>query len=38
MVDAGPSHFGLGPDAGMILGFLAVLLFLASRLYPGLAR
>jgi ABC-2 type transport system permease protein len=38
MIQAGPSHFGLAADAGAMLGFLAVLLFLAARLYPGLAR
>ena len=38
MIQAGPSHFGLAADAGAMLGFLAVLLWLAARLYPGLAR
>jgi ABC-2 type transport system permease protein len=38
MIQSGPSHFGLAADAGALLALLAVLLLLAARLYPGLAR
>ena len=38
MIAAGPSHFGLGVDAAWLVVFLAALLLLAARLYPGLAR
>ena len=38
MVQSGPSHFGLAVDAGAMLGCFVVLLLLAARLYPGLAR
>ena len=38
MIQSGPSHFGLATDAGAIVVVFAVLLVLAARLYPGLAR
>jgi ABC-2 type transport system permease protein len=38
MIQAGPSHFGLGLDAAAMLGTFVVLLLIAARLYPGLAR
>jgi ABC-2 type transport system permease protein len=38
MIESGPSHFGLAVDAGAIFLLLALLLLLAARLYPDLAR
>lgn len=38
MIQSGPSHFGLVVDAGTMLLLFVVLLLLAARLYPGLAR
>jgi ABC-2 type transport system permease protein len=38
MIRSGPSHFGLAADAGAILLLLTVLLLVAARLYPDLAR
>lgn len=38
MIHGGVSRFGLGADAGIILGLLSVLVLTAARLYPGLAR
>jgi ABC-2 type transport system permease protein len=38
MIQSGPSHFGLATDAGAMIVVFAVLLVLAARLYPGLAR
>jgi ABC-2 type transport system permease protein len=38
MIQSGPSHFGLSVDAGAMLLVFAVLLLLAARLYPSLAR
>lgn len=38
MIESGTSHFGLGLDAGAMVLTFAVLLTLAARLYPDLAR
>ena len=38
MIEGGHTALGLGQDLGVQLAGLVVLLFIASRLYPGLAR
>jgi ABC-2 type transport system permease protein len=38
MIRSGPSHFGLGVDAVALLAVFTLLLLLAARLYPDLAR
>jgi ABC-2 type transport system permease protein len=38
MIQGGPSHFGLTIDTGAMLLVFGILLWLAARLYPGLAH
>ncbi|MEO8029603.1 MAG: ABC transporter permease [Gemmatimonadota bacterium] len=38
MIQGGPSHFGLLPDTAAMLAVFVVLMLVAARLYPGLAR
>ncbi len=38
MITTGVSHFGLGVDLAVAAGLLTVLVLIAARLYPGLAR
>ena len=37
MIEGGEATFGLPLDFGVMIGCLAVLMFLASRLYPRMA-